>query len=98
HAALMRSGAPSTLWSATCASNVAYGEERGTNGGSAPMTESHGCCLGLAHAAAVVPPAALEAPFTPIVTTVVVLADIDPLASIGIRDGPASPRGPPTLG
>lgn len=96
HAALMRSGAPSTLWSAICGGNVAYGEERGTDG-QAPAPQSHDCCLGLAHAAAVAPPAALEAPFQPIVTAVAVLADIDPLASIGIRDGPSSPRGPPTL-
>ncbi|MBS0539016.1 MAG: DUF2946 family protein [Proteobacteria bacterium] len=96
HAALMRSGAPSTLWSAICASNAGYGEERDANG-QAPMAPSHDCCLGLAHAAVVAPPAALEAPFTPIVTAVAVLADIDPLAAVGIRDGPSSPRGPPTL-
>jgi hypothetical protein len=95
HAALMRDGAPSTLWSMFCSAAVADvdGEK-----GSAPVTaDAHECCLGLAHAATFTSPPTTFVALAPIVTTIAPLAALERPTSVAIRDGPARPRGPPIL-
>src|SRR5262245_47226750 len=55
HAALMRDGAPSALWSVFCSAAAATDPDAH---GSVPATagQKHECCLGLAHAAASLAP------------------------------------------
>jgi hypothetical protein len=95
HAALMRDGAPSTLWSVFCnATAVDAGGEKG----SRPIAaDAHECCLGLAHVPALATPPATFVALAPIVATISPLASIERPASASIRDGPTRPRGPPTL-
>lgn len=93
HAALMRDGTPSTLWTVFC--NASPQEPRKD---SAPMAaEQHECCLGLAHAAAFPLPSAGFATVEPTVVAAPPLATLDRLTPVGIRDGPHRPRGPPSL-
>ncbi len=93
HAALMRDGAPSTLWSVFC--NAAP-QEPGKN--SSPITaEKHECCLGLAHAAALAAPPAVFTAVERTAETVRPPAAAAPLTPVGIRDGPHRPRGPPAF-
>ena len=93
HAALMRDGAPSTLWSVFCNS-----VPQETGKGSVPVAaEKHECCLGLAHAAALAAPSAGFTAVEPAVTTVRPLQPAEVLVSVGIRDGPHRPRGPPSF-
>lgn len=95
HAALMRDGAPATLWSVFC--NAAP-DTRSNTGQDLPLVpDKHECCLGLAHAVAFAPPAATFAPVERIATTVRPLASFDELTPVGIRDGPHRPRGPPSF-
>jgi hypothetical protein len=95
HAALMRDGAPSALWTVFC--NATAADPDGKSGSVPMAAQQHECCLGLAHAATVAPPPTafvLVAPVTAIATPL--LADEQP-TSVGIRDGPSQPRGPPIL-
>ena len=94
HAAMMRDGAPSALWTAFCNPGAITGEPQDT----APGTDkSHACCMGLAH------PTPLAAP--PTVFTLVPVATLAPAPSlpaapsiaVAIRDGPSRPRGPPSF-
>jgi len=95
HAALMRDGAPTTLWSVFC--NAAP-ETRSNTGQDLPLApDRHDCCLGLAHAVAFAPPAATFTPVERIAATVQPLASFDELTPVGIRDGPHRPRGPPSF-
>ena len=95
HAALIRDGAPSALWGAFCDSSTADSDAQK---GSKPVTaDTHECCLGLAHAASIVLPPATFVALAPVVTTIVPLAAIARPSSVGIRDGPTRPRGPPFL-
>jgi len=95
HAALMRDGAPTTLWSVFC--NAAP-ETRSNTGQDLPLApDKHDCCLGLAHAVAFSPPAATFTPVERIAATVQPLASFDELTPVGIRDGPHRPRGPPSF-
>ena len=96
HAALMRSGAPTALWTVFCNSAAAEpdGKSSSLPGGAG---QSHECCLGLAHAPALAAPPAIFALLEPVtVTTAVSLPAERPVAA-GIRDGPSRPRGPPLL-
>ncbi|CAN5520202.1 hypothetical protein BH10PSE6_BH10PSE6_38310 [soil metagenome] len=93
HAALMRDAAPSTLWSAFC-----NGTQQETGKDSAPVTaENHECCLGLAHAATLAAPSPGFMAVEPVVSAGRPLQPADRLTSVGIRDGPHRPRGPPAL-
>jgi len=95
HAALMRDGAPSTLWSVFCSAATA---DPDSEKGSRPLTaDAHECCLGLAHAAAIAVPPVTVVALAPVVTTIIPLAAIERPTSVGIRDGPTRPRGPPSL-
>jgi hypothetical protein len=55
HAAAMRDGAPSTLWTVFC--NSTAGDPDGKSGSLPTAARQHECCLGLAHGTALaVPP------------------------------------------
>ena len=94
HAALMRDGGPATLWSVFCNAT----DTRPDTGQDAPLApDKHECCLGLAHAVAFTPPAAIFTPVERVAATVRPLASFDLLTPVGIRDGPHRPRGPPSF-
>ena len=91
HAVLMRDGAPSTLWSVFCNASPQESQKD-----SLPVAaEKHECCLGLAHAATLMAPSADFAAVAPVVTALRPLQPVEVLVSVGIRDGPHRPRGPP---
>lgn len=96
HAALMRSGAPTALWTIFC--NSAAADPDGKTG-SAPAgtTGAHECCLGLAHAPAFAEPPSAFIVVEPLVVAVRFVEQLDAPAAVGIRDGPSQPRGPPSL-
>jgi hypothetical protein len=93
HAALVREGAPQTLWAMFCNSTAADPEsEKGT---PPVKADSHDCCLGLAHAPLFAAPAAAFVVLPPLAAVAFVPVAIDVPAAVGIRDGPTQPRGPP---
>lgn len=95
HAAMMRNGVPSTLWTAICNSTAA--DPDGTSG-KAPMAPGlHDCCLGLAHAPAIAAPPVAFVAIEPVVTFIAPLHAVERSTPAGIRDGPRRPRGPPLL-
>jgi hypothetical protein len=95
HAAMMRDGMPSTLWTAFCNSTAADPDGQS---GKAPMTAAqHDCCLGLAQAPAIAPPPALFVAIEPVATFIPTLPVTEPITPAGIRDGPTRPRGPPSF-
>jgi hypothetical protein len=95
HAALMRDGAPATLWSVFC---NAASDTRSDPGGNVPVAlDKHQCCLGLAHAVAFTAPTASFMPVERVAATARPLASFDQLTPVGIRDGPYRPRGPPSF-
>jgi hypothetical protein len=91
HAALARDAAPGTLWSVFCNSTPDQRQQA-----PAPLAaDKHDCCLGLAHAAAFpVPPVVAVAAERP-ATAVQPLRALEVATTVGIRDGPHRPRGPP---
>ena len=95
HAALLRDGAPAALWSVFCNSTAADPEGKS---GSLPMAaQQHECCLGLAHATALVPPPTAFVLVAPVVAIGSPLLASEQPTPVGIRDGPSQPRGPPIL-
>jgi hypothetical protein len=93
HAALMREGAPATLWTVFCNASA-----QDTQRDSVPVAAGkHECCLGLAHAAALAAPAADFMTIEPVVMAIRPLQPAEVLVSVGIRDGPHRPRGPPSF-
>ena len=92
HAALMRDGTPSTLWSVFCSAAPDTRPD-------APLSaeKKHECCLGLAHAVALAAPVASFTAVAPLSAAVRPLASRDHLTPVGIRDGPHRPRGPPAF-
>ncbi|MGE5148866.1 MAG: DUF2946 family protein [Rhodospirillaceae bacterium] len=95
HAALMRDGAPATLWSVLC---NAASDTRSDTGRDFPLApDRHECCLGLAQVVAFTPPSAIFTPLERVAATVRPLASFDELTPVGIRDGPYRPRGPPSF-
>ena len=99
HAAMMRDGVPSALWTVFCNSAAADpGGQAAGKSGQAPMTaDAHECCLGLAHIAAIAPPPAFFVAIAPIATFIAPLVASEQPTPVGIRDGPTRPRGPPSL-
>jgi hypothetical protein len=96
HAALMRDGAPSVLWGVFCSAATA---DPAAGKKSTPVpADTHECCWGLAHAAAFTTPSGKTfVPIEPVVAAVLSLPALEQPSPIGIRDGPARPRGPPFL-
>jgi len=95
HAAMMRDGAPATLWTAMCLPSLL--QEGGQQDGQPPVSAAtmHECCLGLAHAPLLAePPTTFVAIELPTVT-VRPLEAAQALTPVGIRDGPSQPRAPP---
>ena len=96
HAALMRDAGPQAaakMWGAFCLPVAGQDDAEG----STPVaSESHECCLGLAHAPAL---AELSTAFALVehIVTVFFFAATDTLAPVGIRDGPSQPRAPPSF-
>jgi hypothetical protein len=96
HAALIREGVPSALWGALC--SAAAADPGTTDKNSKPVTvDTHECCLGLAHAVAFTTPSSTFITVEPIVTAAPLPPAADQPSSVGIRDGPAQPRGPPSF-
>jgi hypothetical protein len=95
HAALLRDGAPSALWSVFC--NATAADPDGKSGSLPMAAQDHECCLGLAHATAFVPPPTAFMLVEPIAAVAVPLLPLEQPTPVGIRDGPSQPRGPPTL-
>jgi hypothetical protein len=95
HAALMRDGAPSTLWTVFCNSTAA--DPDGKSGSLPTAVQEHECCLGLAHATALAAPPTAFVLVEPIVAIAAPLLAAEQPTPVGIRDGPSQPRGPPTL-
>jgi hypothetical protein len=96
HAALMRDGLPIALWTAFC-DQVAGNAADGSAPEPTPSAASHDCCLGLAHAQALIEP-----PVTFLLVAFAVPAALSATTAeqptpVGIRDGPHQPRGPPSL-
>ena len=93
HAAMLRDGAPATLWTAFCNSTAA--DPDGTSVPGPMSAQQHECCLGLAHAAGFVePPSAFILIERVAVATAPLLPSEQP-TPVGIRDGPSQPRAPP---
>jgi hypothetical protein len=96
HAALMRDGPPTALWTVFCDASAAD-----PNGGSGSVpgqtAKSHECCLGLAHAQILTEPSTHFLPVAYAHRAVPPPPAAAPAKSAGIRDGPHRPRGPPTL-
>ena len=95
HAALMRDGAPRELWSVFCNATAADpGGKQVPDQGPKP---AHDCCLGLAFAAPLAPPSPVFIVRPPTVTALAPSLPDELSSPVGIRDGPARPRGPPSI-
>ncbi len=95
HAALLRDGSPSALWSVFCNSTAA--DPDGKSGSTPMAAQQHECCLGLAHAASFVAPPTAFALVEPVAVAAAASLPAEQLTAVGIRDGPSQPRGPPLL-
>lgn len=95
HAAMMRDGAPSTLWTVFC--NAAAADPDGKSAPTPMSADAHECCLGLAHAPVLAAPPALFVAIAPVSTYVAPLIAAEQPTPVGIRDGPTRPRGPPSF-
>jgi hypothetical protein len=94
HAALLRDGAPSTLWTVFCNASAASETHKSS---SPTAAAAHACCLGLAHATALVEPPTAFVLVVPVAAVAAPLLPSGQPTSVGIRDGPSQPRGPPLL-
>lgn len=96
HAVLLRDGGPIAVGTAFC---LAAAADLGNKPGSLPANDvqHHECCLGLAHTAALVRPAAncLAVVFADSVAVPLLAAES--IRFVGNRDGRHQPRGPPSL-
>jgi hypothetical protein len=97
HAALLRDGSPSALWTMFCNAVAADPDPAGRPQPTGKAV-AHDCCLGLAHAQALIEPSADSLPLS----FAEWCASPPPAAAEGlpaasIRDGPHRPRGPPIL-
>lgn len=96
HAAAMRDGPASALWTAFCKSAAA--SDPLSDGVPAPVgAGKHECCLGLAHATALASPPATFVLLAPLAAVARPRQPVERLATAAIRDGPAQPRGPPFI-
>jgi Protein of unknown function (DUF2946) len=96
HAALMRDGAPNALWTVFC--HAAAADPDGKPGSPpARAVQDHECCLGLAHAQALIDPSQDCLPVVFAESLVPQLPLAEHPTAVGIRDAPHRPRGPPSL-
>ena len=96
HAAAMRDGPASALWTVFCKSAAAT-EPRDADAPAPMAAAPHDCCLGLAHAAAVASPPAAFVVLAPLAGAAAPLQPAPRLVAAGLRDGPPRPRGPPFI-
>ena len=96
HAASMRDGNPSALWSMFCNSAVADADGK-TDATPAKSSDKHECCLGLAQAPALIAPSSVFIALPPVVTALAPLLPAEQRPAVAIRDGPTRPRGPPSF-
>jgi hypothetical protein len=97
HAASMRDGNPSALWSMFCNSAVADPDNQADATTPAKSIDKHECCLGLAQAPALIAPTADFVALPPVETALAPSVPAERHPAFAIRDGPSRPRGPPTL-
>jgi hypothetical protein len=100
HAASMRDGNPSALWSMFCNSAVADpANEAGSKADATPTksADKHECCLGLAHAPSLIAPSSVFVALPPLVTALASSLPSEQRPAVAIRDGPTRPRGPPSF-
>ncbi|MBL6616108.1 MAG: DUF2946 family protein [Reyranella sp.] len=98
HAALMRDGSPSTLWTAMCLPSLPKGDgQQQDDHRPASTAAPHECCLGLAHAPTLAEPSAAFVAIDRPAVTVRPLETAQALTPVSIRDGPSQPRAPPFL-
>ena len=100
HAASMRDGNPSALWTMFCNSAVADPtNEAGQKSDATPAKASvqHECCLGLAHAPGPIAPSSTFVALPPVVTALAPMLPAEQRPAVAIRDGPTRPRGPPSF-
>ena len=95
HAALFRLGAPEALWSVFC--NSAAADPAPSDGSLPRASHDHECCLGLAHATPLVEPSSGFVLLPRVARAAAPLPTLDRPISVGIRDGPGQPRGPPLI-
>ncbi len=95
HAVLMRSGAPAK-WAMCLPSALQDGPQQ--NDSQHPVTAgtAHECCLGLAHAPILGEPSTSFVAIDRRPATIRPLLAAEVLTTVGIRDGPAQPRAPPS--
>ncbi len=96
HAAQMRDAAPGTLWGVFCNATAADPEGKSVPASSGTV-QAHDCCLGLAHAVSLAPPSPVFVILPPVVTALAASLPHETPSSVGIRDGPRRPRGPPSF-
>jgi len=95
HAALIRDGMPSALWSVFCKS--APDERESSNKSTPASAADHNCCLGLAHAPALLAPSSAFVLLPAGTPALAPSLPVDQADFADIRDGPYRPRGPPSL-
>ena len=97
HAAMLRDGSPQALWTAFCNSMTADPAGDSSSEGLPAAAAVHVCCLGLAHAPALVEPSEVFVVVAPVAIKLAPLSSIGLITPVGNRDGPTRPRGPPSL-
>jgi hypothetical protein len=96
HAALMRDGAPATLWTAMCLPSLQQeGGQQQDGRHPAAAGTMHECCLGLAHAPTLAEPSVAFVAIDRPAVTLRPLETAQAFTPVGIRDGPSQPRAPP---
>ncbi|WP_422009432.1 DUF2946 family protein [Reyranella sp.] len=96
HAALLGDGGPMTMaraWGVFCLPAA----EDETEGSIPDAGKIHECCLGLAHATAMVGPSTIFSLEPPVVRAASVMAAAPTVGTAGIRDGPHQARAPPLI-
>jgi hypothetical protein len=97
HAALMRDGGSmdaARFWGVFCLAAA------DSESGEAPIPDAgkiHQCCLGLAHATAMVAPSAIFTVEPPLARVASVMPAAPTIGTAGIRDGPLQARAPPLI-
>ena len=96
HAFQVRDGNPAALWTMFCSSTAADPDSR--HGATpAKAVDKHECCLGLAHAQALLAPSPAFIALPPTATALAVSLPSEQRPAVAIRDGPHRPRGPPSF-
>lgn len=96
HAASMRDGNRSGLWSTFCKSGVADPDSTTPDAAPSKPATRHECCLGLAHAPSLIAPSATFTAVPPVVTAPAATLPAEQRPAAAIRDGTTRPRGPPS--